>query len=224
LPTYSPLLEEQPKLSHFWQHHFHNFNIHTQKKLVQKLEQHAQQSSCYREKRILTVMYRKILVKDEALERTLGAVNSPHLRRPYLCCIACLCLAFLCVFAVERDISRFICLAIAAAIAFGYVTHVKERAIIRHLGKAVGTVYVFQKRGGGRSVQRYIKYAFLSVEDRLFVGRSTIGRSAGIDGLGQTVPVLYNLEDPSVNLPLPSFWLYKFADWSGGRPPLFNLF
>jgi hypothetical protein len=155
--------------------------------------------------------YRNLLAKDDVLEINLARLSPPRARPVVIAVIALACAVLLAFFVLERGLSRFLFLAIVLTIAVSSVFQfARERAIVRQLGKAVGTVFHYQKvlHGKGGSSAR-IKYAFLSAENQVFIGR---GRMSGRSGpkVGQTLPILYNLTDPSANLPLANVWFYGF--------------
>ena len=151
--------------------------------------------------------YRNLLAKDDALEERLKRLSSPVPRRALICGIPCLCAVLVYFFVFERGLSRFFYLIFAAAILWDCLLRFRrEYAIVGHYGKAVGTVSAHHRMGPRRGAR--IKYSFLSADDKVHIGG--VGGTAFLPKEGQTLAVLYKLEDPTINLPLASFWFYRF--------------
>lgn len=151
--------------------------------------------------------YRKLLVKDDALEKWIARLSDPVLRIGRICAIPTLCAVLLYFFVTERGFSRFLLLVFAAVILWQCrVRFTREHAIVTHYGKAVGTVFVREKLGRRRGVR--IEYGFLSADDKLYIGK--VDGSPFLPKEGQTIPLIYKIDDPSINLPVGSFWFYDF--------------
>jgi hypothetical protein len=149
--------------------------------------------------------YRKLLVKDDGLEKWLARLSNPVLRISRICAIPALCAVLLYFFVTETGVLRFFLLVFAAVIVWRCrVQFRREHAIVTHYGKAVGTIFVREKVRRGV----HIEYGFLSADDKLYIGEA--GGSVLLPKEGQTVPVVYNIEDPAINLPVGSFWFYDF--------------
>ena len=158
--------------------------------------------------------YRSLLVKNDFLERQLTLLPSPVLRKILISGILGLCVVLLYFFAVEKGLSRFFYLAVAAAILMECLLRFKrEHAIVSDYGKAVGTVLVHKRlvRLAARRGAR-IKYGFLSAGNKLYLGN--VGGTPFMPKEGQSLPIVYKLEDPSISLPLSSFWFYEFPEYS----------
>jgi hypothetical protein len=111
-------------------------------------------------------------------------------------------------FAVGEGLSRFFYLAFASAIAIDCLRRFRrEHRVVMHFGKAVGTVLVHKKQGPRRGAR--IKYGFLSADEKMYLG--TVGGTPFLPKHGQTLLIAYNLENPSINMPLSSFWFYDFS-------------
>ena len=82
----------------------------------------------------------------------------------------------------------------------------RKHAIVSDHGKAVGTGLVHKRLGARRGAR--IKYGFLSADNKLHVGN--VGGTPFMPKEGQSLPIVYKLEDPSISLPLSSFWFYEF--------------
>ena len=155
--------------------------------------------------------YRSLLVKNDFLERRLALLPSPVLRKILISGILGLCVVLLYFVAVEQGLSRFFYLAVAAAILMECLLRFKrERAIVSDYGKAVGTVLVHKRLGPRRGAR--IKYGFLSAGNKLYLGN--VGGTPFMPKEGQSLPIVFKLEDPSISLPLSSFWFYKFPEYS----------
>jgi hypothetical protein len=150
-------------------------------------------------------------VKNDFLERRLELLPSPVLRKILISGILGLCVVLLYFFAVEQGLSRFFYLAVAAAILMECLLRFKrEHAIVSDYGKAVGTVLVHKRLGPRRGAR--IKYGFLSAGNKLYLGN--VGGTPFMPKEGQSLPIVFKLEDPSISLPLSSFWFYKFPEYS----------
>lgn len=150
--------------------------------------------------------YRSLLVKNDFLGERLALLPGPVLRKMLITGILSLCVVLSYFFAVE-GLSRLLYLVFATAILMACLLRFKrEHIIVSDYGKAVGTVLVY-KRLGARSGVR-IKYGFLSADNQLHVGN--VGGTKFMPKEGQSLPIAYSLEDPSISLPLASFWFYEF--------------
>ena len=148
--------------------------------------------------------YRKLLVKDDALEKRLARLSSPVLRISRICGVPGLCAVLLYFFVTDRGLSQFFLLVLSAVFFWICWTRLRrEHAIVAHYGKAVGTVFVRERSRRGA----HIEYGFLSADDKLYIGK-VAGRILPKEG--QTIPVVYEVEEPSINLPVTSFWFYEF--------------
>jgi len=151
--------------------------------------------------------YRSLLVKNDFLEQRLALLPGPVFRKILIIGILCLCVVLLYFFAVEHGLSRIFYLVFATAILVGCLLQFKrEHKIVSDCGKAVGTVLVHKTLGPRRRAR--IKYGFLSADNKLHVGN--VGGTPFMPKEGQSLPIVYKLEDPSVSLPLSSFWFYEF--------------
>lgn len=148
--------------------------------------------------------YRSLLVKNDLLEQRLALLPGPVLRKILVTGILCLCVVLLYFFAVEQGLPRLFYLVFATAILMGCLLRFKrEHAIVSDCGKAVGTVLVHKRLGRGAR----IKYGFLSADNKLHVGN--VGGTPFMPKDGQSLPIVYKLEDPSISLQLPSLWFYE---------------
>ena len=153
--------------------------------------------------------YRSLLVKNALLEQRLALLPGPVLRKILITGILCLVLLYF--FAVEQGLSRFFYLVFATAILMECLLRFKrEQAIVSDCGKAVGTVLVHKRLGTRRGTR--IKYGFLSADNKLLVGN--VEGTPFMPKEGQSLPIVFKLEDPSISLPLSSFWFYKFPEYS----------
>jgi hypothetical protein len=148
---------------------------------------------------------------DQALEARLtkmSVASRPVLRRPVIAAALCLVavLVFLCL--VERDLSGLFCAALAGVLVWNCLKRFKlEHSIVQSHGESLGKVSTYRRIGTKRG--SIIDYTFPSADNKIYVGAHQ-----GYDVLpqeGQTFLVVYNLADPSLNLPLFSFWFYRFA-------------
>jgi hypothetical protein len=152
--------------------------------------------------------YRCLLVKDDFLDQQLALLPSPVLRKLLISGILFLCVVLLYFVDVDQGLSRLFYLAFATAIFMGCLLRFKrEHAIVSDCGKAVGTVVMHTKLEGRRRGAR-IKYVFLSADNKLQVGN--VSGTSSMPKEGQSVPIVFKVEDPSISLPLTSFWFYEF--------------
>jgi len=146
-------------------------------------------------------------VKNDLLEQRLALLPGPVLRKILITGILCLCVVLLYFFAVEQGLSRLFYLVFVTAILMECLLRFKrEHAIVSDCGKAVGTVLAHKRLGARRGAR--IKYGFLSADNKLHVGN--VGGTRFMPKEGQSLPIVYKLEDPSISLPLSSFWFYDF--------------
>jgi hypothetical protein len=161
--------------------------------------------------------YRTLLVKDSILEQRLAALRSPVRRTLRVYGIVLLYAAVLCFCILERGFFGFIWMAVATAIfAQSLLRFKRERAIVASYGKAVGTVLVRKKTGRRGGVR--IKYGFFSAGENLQLGK--VGGSSFMPEEGQTLAILYAVNDSSINLPLSSFMFYDFPELSSIPGPV----
>jgi hypothetical protein len=152
--------------------------------------------------------YRSLLVKNDFLDQQLALLPSPILRKLLIGGILFLCVVLLYFVDVEQGLSRLFYLAFATAIFMGCLLRFKrEHAIVNDCGKAVGTVLMRTKLEGRRRGVR-IKYVFLSSDDKLHVGN--VSGAASMPKEGESLPIVFKLDDPSISLPFTSFWFYEF--------------
>jgi len=154
--------------------------------------------------------YRSLLVKSDFLDHQLTLLPSPVLRKLLISGILFLCVVLLYFVDVEQGLSRLFYFAFATTIFITCLLRFKrERAIVGDCGKAVGTV-VMRTRVEGRRRGARIKYAFLSSDNKLHVGNAS--GAASMPKEGQSLPIVFKLTDPSISLPLSTFWFYEFPD------------
>lgn len=150
--------------------------------------------------------YRSLLVRNELLEQRLARLPAPVLRKILISGILVLCVFLLYCSAIEQGLPRLVYLAIATVVFVGGLLRFRrEHAIISDCGKAVGTVFEHIRLPSRRGAR--IKYGFLSTGDKLSLG--TVGGTPFMPKEGESLPVAYKLEDPSINLPFSSFLFYE---------------
>lgn len=148
------------------------------------------------------------LVKNDFLDQQLALLPSPVLRKLLISGILFLRVVLLYFVDVEQGLSRLFYLAFATAIFMGCLLRFeREHAIVSDCGKAVGTVVMYTKLEGRRRGAR-IKYVFLSSDNKLHV--DNVSGAASMPKEGQSLPLAFKLDDPSISLPLSSFWFYEF--------------
>jgi hypothetical protein len=138
----------------------------------------------------------------------MSVASRPALRRAVLAAAFCLVAALVLLSLVERDLSRIFCAALAGVLVWNCLKRFKlEHSIVQSHGESMGKVSTYRRIGTKRGCT--IDYTFPTSENKIYVGSHQ-----AYDGLpqeGQRFLVVYNLADPSINLPLFSFWFYRFA-------------
>lgn len=147
------------------------------------------------------------MVRDEALEAKVARVSRPVLRKLLIGTIPCLCAVLVYFSVVEPGLPRVFFAVFAGVITWNCLKRLQlERSIVQNHGESVGTVLEHRRLGIKRG--SIIDYAFLSADNRTNVGK--VKGSTALPKEGQTFVVVYNLREPSLSLPLFSFWFYEF--------------
>ena len=136
------------------------------------------------------------------------AAPRPALRRTVIVAAICV-LAFLVFLSfIERDFLRLFCAIFAGVLVWNCLTRFKlEHSIVQSHRESVGRVSKYRRLGTKRG--SIIDYSFLSADNEIHF--ATHHGDNGLPQEGQTFLVAYNSADPSLSLPLFSFWFYKFA-------------
>jgi hypothetical protein len=146
---------------------------------------------------------------DQALEAKLVrmvCVSRPVLRKLIIIVSLSLFAALVCVSFVEPGFPRIFCTILAGVLVWNCLTRLKlEHSIVQSHGEALGTASKYRRLGTKRGA--VLDYNFLSAGNRLQFG--TLRGSTELPQEGQTFLVVYNLADPSLSLPLFSFWFLQ---------------
>jgi hypothetical protein len=147
---------------------------------------------------------------DEGQEAKLAkivGVSRPVVRRPVFIAAFSFFAVLACSSVIATGFTRIFCATLAAVVAWNCFTrHKLEHFIVQSHGESLGIVTKHRRLGIKRGA--IIDYTFLSADGRTHFG--TLHGSTGLPQEGQTFMVIYNLADPSLNLPLFSFWFYEF--------------
>jgi hypothetical protein len=156
--------------------------------------------------------YRRLIVKDVELEQRLAASRDPALQTALIVVLVFLYFFGSYFFTLDHGLERFLWPVIANAVLLACVLQFRrEHAVIANCGKAVGTVLLCEKLGQGRRARFRIKYGFFSVDHKLHIGKSSVPRPNLKEG--QTLAILYDLNDPSRSLPLSGFCFYNVSEF-----------
>jgi hypothetical protein len=150
--------------------------------------------------------YRDRLAGDDALETKLERVSRPVLRKLLVGAVPCVCAVLVYFAVVEEGFTRIFLGLLAVVIGWNFFSRLKlEHAIVENHRESVGKV-LYRRLGVKRGA--LVEYEFLSADNQAHWG--TVRGGLMLPRKGQTVVVVYNLGDPSLNLPLSSFWFYEF--------------
>jgi hypothetical protein len=147
---------------------------------------------------------------DKAQEAKLAkivGVSRPVMRRPVFIAAFCFFAVLVCASFSATGFTRIFSAILAAVLAWNCFTrHKLEHLIVQSHCESLGIVTKHRRLGIKRGA--VIDYTFLSADGRTHFG--TLHGSTGLPQQGHTFMVIYNLPDPSLNLPLFSFWFYEF--------------
>ena len=124
------------------------------------------------------------------------------------------------VAAVEHGVASWAAAVIALCIAGSALYRLsEERALLGSRAIAMATVTHWEESEGLEGGRFYsVQYRFFGADGKGYVGRAT--SPAELPQVGAVLPVSYNHVDPTQNLPLATFWFFRFtytgfARWAG---------
>lgn len=148
---------------------------------------------------------------DQALEAKMGTMvgaSRPVLRTPVILAALCFFAVLVCFAFIERGLPRIFCAIFAGVLVWNCLRRLKlEHSIVQSHSESIGTVSNHQRLGMKRGAT--IDYSFLSADNKTHFG--TVHGDTALPHAGQTFVVVYSLAEPSLSLPLFSFWFYRFA-------------
>lgn len=144
--------------------------------------------------------------QEAKLTKTVGT-SRPVVRRAVFIAAFCLFAVLGCSSFIATGFTRIFCAVLAAILAWNCFTrHKLEHFIVQSHGESLGMVTKLGRLGIKRGA--IIDYTFLTADGGTHFG--TLHGSTALPQEGHTFLVMYNLAEPSLNLPLFSFWFYEF--------------
>ncbi len=111
----------------------------------------------------------------------------------------------------EHGIAVWALSAISATVACVALTRIKaEWALVSGRTTTIATVTQWRKTQATEGGSVYsVRYRFFGPDNREFVGKQD--SSVELPREGEMLPIAYNHQDPTQNIPLPTFWFYRFT-------------
>jgi hypothetical protein len=151
---------------------------------------------------------------DQALDAKMATMvgvaspSRPILRTPVIIAALCFFAVLVCFALIEPGLPRIFCAILAGVLVSNCLTRLKlEHSIVQSHSESLGTVSNHKRLGIKRGA--VIDYSFLSADSKTHFG--TVHGDTALPHKGQTFVVVYSLAEPSLSLPLFSFWFYRFA-------------
>ena len=111
---------------------------------------------------------------------------------------------------VKHGVAAWIAVTITLCVA-GTALHRlrKERALFNGRATTIATVTHWEKTEGSEGGHCYsVRYRFLGPDGKEYVGEET--SQVELPQEGELLPISYMCANPSKNLPLATFWFYRF--------------
>jgi hypothetical protein len=112
---------------------------------------------------------------------------------------------------IEHGVATWIALAITLCVA-GTALHRlrKERALLNGRATTIATVTHWEKAEGAEGGHFYsVQYRFLGPDGKGYMGKAT--SQVELPPVGKILPISYIYIDPTQNLPLATFWFFRFT-------------
>ena len=112
---------------------------------------------------------------------------------------------------VEHGIATWIAIAITLGVV-GTALHRlrKERALLNGHATTIATVTHWERNPGLEGGHVYsVEYRFLGPDGTEYVGKAT--SQVELPPVGEMLPISYMYSDPTLNLPLATFWFFRFT-------------
>jgi hypothetical protein len=112
---------------------------------------------------------------------------------------------------VEHGVATWVAAAIAIYVAGSALHRIgKERALLSGRATTIATVTHWEKAGGPEGGEFYsVRYRFLGPDGKKYTGKATSQVELPHDG--EMIPISFMRVDPTENLPLATFWFYRFT-------------
>ncbi len=86
----------------------------------------------------------------------------------------------------------------------------KETLLLRGRATTIATITAWERIEGSDGGYSYsVRYEFLTPDGRMYSGKETT--QVELPAKGGLLPVSYRSDDPTKNLPLATFWFFKFT-------------
>ena len=111
----------------------------------------------------------------------------------------------------EHGVPTWIAVAITLGV-IGTALHRlrKERALLNGRATTIATVTHWERDPGSVGGHVYsVEYRFLGPDGKEYVGKAT--SQVELPSAGEMLPISYMYFDPTVNLPLATFWFFRFT-------------
>ena len=112
---------------------------------------------------------------------------------------------------VEHGVATWIAVAITLYVA-GTALHRlrRERALLNGCATTIATVTHWEKAEGAEGGHFYsVQYRFFGPDAKEYVGKAT--SQVELPPVGEMLPISYTYVDPTQNLPLATFWFFRFT-------------
>ena len=112
---------------------------------------------------------------------------------------------------VEHGVGTWIAIAITLCIA-GTALHRlrKERALLNGRATTIATVTHWERAEGSEGGHFYsVQYLFIGPDGKEYLGKATSG--VELPPVGEMLTISYLYVDPTLNLPLATFWFFRFT-------------
>jgi hypothetical protein len=144
----------------------------------------------------------------DSVETVLPRVSRAALRTGMIAAILCVWAGLFAFAALKQGVAGVFAAILALMLGWNSFSHVKlERSILGNFGESLGTVLEYRRLGIKRGA--VIVYEFLANDNRTHAGTDRGGLD--MPAKGQKLLIIYNLNEPLLNLPLSSFWFYRFV-------------
>ena len=112
---------------------------------------------------------------------------------------------------VEHGVATWIAFAITLCVAGIALYRLrKERALLHGRTTTIATVIHWEKAEGSEGGHFYsVQYRFLGPDGKEYISKVT--SQVELPQVGEKLPISYPYIDPTQNLPLPTFWFYRFT-------------
>jgi len=112
---------------------------------------------------------------------------------------------------IERGIGSWVGAAISIGVlAIGVLRFRKEKLLVRDRATTLARITAWEKTENSDGGFGYlVRYRFIGPDNKTFMGKSD-STAEELPQTGEVLPISYKQDDPSQNLPLATFWFYRF--------------